>query len=65
MPTMSEIQFDSSDKVVSEIYQHFKKGGTQYDEDKHCKLLIRVMRDPKRGTVEAFCFEAMLSERAF
>jgi hypothetical protein len=47
------------------VYDHFKNGPTRYDEEVHCKMLIKAMTDPERGTYSAFCVEAMISESNF
>lgn len=50
----------------NEIYEHFKKKKAhKYDEEKHCKLLIEIMMDPKKGTYAAFCVKAMIAEGTF
>lgn len=49
-----------------EIYSYFKsKKYEHYDEEKHCKLLVRIMSNPVKGTIYAFCVEARISERTF
>lgn len=48
-----------------EIFAHFKKGTTLYNEEKHCQMLLDCMMDKKRGTLSSFCVEAMISESTF
>lgn len=53
---------------VNEIYELFaKRRGTPptYNEEKHCKILIDVMMNPNKGTISAFCVEAMICDRTF
>jgi hypothetical protein len=50
---------------TKEIYEHFKKGKTPYNEEKHCQMLLDCMTDEKRGTVSSFCVEAMIGESTF
>lgn len=51
---------------ANEIYEKFKCGRkTKYEEEKHCKLLIEVMLDKDRGTMSAFCIEAVISDYTF
>lgn len=50
----------------NEIYEHFKNSkNLRYEEEKHCKLLIRIMLDPNKGTVHAYCLEAKITDRTF
>lgn len=35
----------------------------QYDEDTHCILMLRVMADPDRGRLSAFCIEVGISDK--
>ncbi len=50
---------------VDKIYDHFKRGQTRYDEETHCKLLIKLMLDYETATTSAFCVEAFISEVCF
>lgn len=54
-------------KNADEIYKYFKakQNRSEYEEDKHCKMLINVMLDKDKGRVSSFCVEAMISEAAF
>jgi len=47
------------------IFNHFKKGETNYDEEHHCRLLVDVMMDFNRGTYSAYCVAAMIAEATF
>lgn len=48
-----------------DIYKHFKSNNNKYNEEFHCKLLIKVMFDRNKSTSSAFCIEAMITERTF
>lgn len=51
---------------VEEVYMHFKKGRhKKYNEEIHCKLLIKVMMQKDFGCMSAFCAKAMIDERTF
>ena len=51
---------------VDEVYKYFKeKNNLKYDEERHCKLLIKVMLDKKFGCNSAFCAQAMVAESTF
>lgn len=51
---------------VDEVYKHFKsKGNLKYDEEKHCKLLIKVMMDRDKGCHTYFCTEGMIADTTF
>ncbi len=55
-----------SENAVDKIYEHFKNKKTEnYEEEKHCKMLIEIMMDAQKGTVSAFCIKAMVCERTF
>lgn len=58
MTDLRELQVDA-------IYNHFKVGKTKYEEEKHCKLLIKIMLDYHKGTYTSFCVSAMICERTF
>lgn len=61
---MSQDQMNNT--IVDNIYNHFKSNKREaYDEEKHCKMLIKVMLDPKKGTLNAFCLEAKITEQTF
>lgn len=51
---------------VEKIYVHFKKGkNNKYNEEPHCKLLIKIMMDKNFGCHSAFCAQAMIAETTF
>lgn len=51
---------------VEKVYKHFKKKGAyKYEEEEHCKLLIKIMLDKNYGCYTAFCAKAMISEQTF
>ena len=55
-----------SDLKIDTIYDHFNsEKGYIYDQEKHCKLMIKIMLDPDKGTVPAFCVDALVSEKTF
>lgn len=59
MPSLNDMSVDA-------VYEHFKSSDwKKYDEEKHCKLLIRIMMDPDRGTHSAYCVQAMIAETTF
>lgn len=47
------------------IYLKLKDQPTQYDEAKHCTMILRIMNDPDRSTYSAFCVEALISDAKF
>lgn len=55
----------SNDKIEI-IYQHFKNGNDKhYNEERHCKMLLKIMMHPDKGTVGAFCVEAFIDDKTF
>lgn len=51
---------------VDEVYKHFQSGGNyKYEEEKHCKLLIKLMMDKDKSCHTYFCVEAFICERTF
>lgn len=51
---------------VDEVYNHFKtKSKLKYNEEFHCKLLIRVMMDRDKACHTYFCTEAMVDESTY
>lgn len=57
---------DINSLTVDGIYNHFKKRRNEkYDEELHCKLLIKTMLNPNKGRVGSFCVEAMISDKTF
>jgi hypothetical protein len=48
---------------AEKIYMQCKKGGVQYDEAHHCKLVLAVMNN--EGTMSAFCVRAQISDSTF
>jgi hypothetical protein len=51
---------------VDKVYTHFKKGrDSKYQEETHCKLLIKTMMDKDFGCHSAFCVKAMICENTF
>jgi len=51
---------------IEVIFNHFKKKyNYKYDEEYHCKLLIKVMMDKNLGCYTAFCVQAMICETTF
>lgn len=47
-----------------QIYLSLKKG-VKYEEEVHCPMVIRVLSDPNKGTMAAFCKEAGISDSQF
>lgn len=64
-PTLPVVIAEKVDEADEIFYKIKNKSNGKYDEEKHCKMLIRTMLDPKKGTMIAFCLEAGISERAF
>ena len=57
---------DEYREKVEKIYQHFKNKKTWiYEEEKYCKILIDTMLDKNKGTISAFCVEALITDRTF
>lgn len=51
---------------VDAVYDHFtSKKYNKYDQEKHCKLLIKAMIDPNGGCHSNFCVENMIAESTF
>lgn len=51
---------------VEEVYDHFRfKHNLIYNEEKHCKMLIKIMMDKDKGCTSYFCVEAMIGETTF
>ncbi len=51
---------------VDKIYSHFyTKKNDKYNEEYHCKLLVKVMLNKDEGCHSAFCVQAMISESTF
>lgn len=52
--------------LIDEIYREAKAGRrTLYDEEKHCKMLLDIMMNNKKGTMCYFCCEARVDEKTF
>jgi len=51
---------------VEKIFRYFKEGENKhYNEDRHCRMLIDAMLDENKGTMSAFCVDAMITEKTF
>lgn len=50
---------------VDEVFEAIKKGPVKYDEEMHCKLLLKVMLSSSQGTMSAFCVEAHIGDTTF
>lgn len=51
---------------IETVYTHFRnKNDLKYEEEKHCKLLIKVMMNRDFGCHSAFCVQAMICEKTF
>jgi hypothetical protein len=51
---------------IDKVYEHFKKKkNLKYNEEPHCKLLIKVMMNRDYGCHSAFCAQAMIDETTF
>lgn len=60
MATKKKIMASPEAKIYKKI-----KAGIKYNEAAHCELLIKVITDPDRGTMTAFCKEAMIGDTTF
>lgn len=47
------------------LYKRVKYNSPKYQEELHCPLIFKVMADPKKGTISAFCMEANISDHKF
>jgi len=55
-----------SQEAARQVYRNIKnKGYKKYDEEVHCTLIIRIMSDPLKATMAAFCVEAGISDSTF
>lgn len=50
---------------IDAVYKKFKSSPTSYDEEFHCKLLLKVMTNRSQGTMSAYCVEAEIGESTF
>lgn len=48
---------------AKKVYRKVREGDTEYNEEEHCVMVIRVMNT--FGTVPAFCREAMIGQTTF
>ena len=52
--------------TVDKVFEHFQsRCNLKYNEEPHCRLLIKVMMDRDHGCHSAFCVEAMIAETTF
>src|ERR1700689_1697589 len=47
------------------IVEKFKKGPSKYNPDVHLEMLVNIMTNKDKGTLSAFCVEALISEQTF
>ena len=47
----------------SQIYNKLKQGGTKYEEDKHCLMILEIL--PVKWRISSFCIEVLISESTF
>jgi len=47
------------------LYEKLKAGGTKYDEEIHCELLLKIMADVEKSRLSAFCVEVGIGESTF
>lgn len=50
---------------VETAYKRLKYGPTEYDEEIHCRMILRIMSSSIKGTMSAFCVEAMIGDGTF
>lgn len=48
-----------------ELYKTVKYNTIKFNEEIHCPLILRVMSEPDKSTVSAFCVEAQIGEKKF
>jgi hypothetical protein len=49
-----------------ELYTRIKNHNiSKFDEAKHCSMILRIMSDPNRATMGAFCVEAEIGDHTF
>lgn len=54
---------DSAQTIYKNLVKTVASGKSVYDEEKHCPMVIRVMKE--KGRVSAFCKEATISDSSF
>jgi hypothetical protein len=47
------------------IYKKLKDNPNGFNEELHCPMVIRIMCNKDKGTISAFCAEALISNRTF
>lgn len=47
------------------IYKHIKRTPTKFNEEIHCPLVLKIMSNPRKATMSAFCVEAIIGEGTF
>lgn len=52
-------------KLTEQAYAHLKDKKYEYIEEYHCRLILEIMSDPYKGTISAFCKEALISDKTF
>ena len=51
---------------AEEIYKKIKtQGNSKYIEEIHCPMILRIMNDKNKGTMSAFCVEAIIGDTIF
>lgn len=50
---------------IEKTFKKLKCGPTRYKENVHCKLLLKIMSDPAKGRLSAFCKEVLISDTTF
>ena len=60
------IKLGQSMKVDCEaLFKRIKEGGTKYEENLHGIMLLHVFSDYSRGSISAFCCQALIPEHTF
>ena len=54
-----------TDEKAHDLYKRIKDNGIKYDEAKHCALILKIMGDPRRARMTAFCAEVGIGEDKF
>lgn len=53
------------DEQAEELYKRLKFNKPKFDEAKHCTMILKVMSDPKKSRLSAFCVDAGISDKSF
>lgn len=51
--------------VLDKIKTRVKSPQGGFNEEKHCLMILKIMSDKSKGTISAFCVEALIGEKNF